>query len=207
MRGIKKAYREIIFPRVIDLLKSKEVELIRKRLLAQIEGKCLELGAGEGHSFKYYPSHIQEVYVVEPNEGMHEACKKSAADNNLQLCIGPFQGNVLGFEDGTFDTVVIQFVLCSVEKPDQMLKEIKRVLKPGGKLVFIEHGRARGEIEQNLQQWFNGVYNVLGEGCNINRSPIHMIRKIGFREISVKRYRVMSMPILANTIYEGYITK
>ncbi|MGL5674816.1 MAG: class I SAM-dependent methyltransferase [Cellulosilyticaceae bacterium] len=206
MSKIASFYKEKVFPKVLSVINTSKIGEVRERILRGAKGKCLEISAGEGLSFKYYPKEIKELYVIEPNKGMHERCMREAEKNNIKVHLVE---EMKAFEDQSFDTVVSQFVLCSINHKDveDILYEVKRILKPGGRLIFVEHGKAVDKREQQLQDCINGIFKIVAVGCHINREHTETLQKIGFKEIHVTKYKVKGMIPLTNTLYEGYVLK
>ncbi|MGB9699554.1 MAG: class I SAM-dependent methyltransferase [Thermodesulfobacteriota bacterium] len=151
----------------------------RKRLLAQVEGdKILEVGVGTGKNFPYYPPQKSVTGIDISKKMLSKAALKAA---QLKLSIPLFNMDVqdLKFSSGSFDAVVSTFVFCSVADPDKGLQEIKRVLKPGGKIFFLEHVRPQG-IKGRIFDFLNPLFFRL-LGNNINRRTARIIKNVGLR--------------------------
>ncbi|MGC8810869.1 MAG: class I SAM-dependent methyltransferase [bacterium] len=151
----------------------------RKRLLAQVEGdKILEVGVGTGKNFPYYPPQKSVTGIDISKKMLSKAALKAA---QLKLSIPLFNMDVqdLKFSSGSFDAVVSTFVFCSVADPDKGLQEIKRVLKPGGKIFFLEHVRPQG-IKGRIFDLLNPLFFRL-LGNNINRRTARIIKNAGLR--------------------------
>ena len=150
----------------------------RKRLFAQVEGdKILEVGVGTGKNFPYYPPH-KSVTGIDISKKMLAKAAWKAAQLKLSIPLYNMDVQDLKFPPGSFDAVVSTFVFCSVADPEKGLEEIKRVLKPGGKIFFLEHVRPRG-IRGRIFDLLNPFFVRL-LGNNINRPTLAAIRKAGF---------------------------
>lgn len=201
-------YREKVFPTIMALeMENDTIQQMRKRHIEKAEGVCLEIGIGQGKSLKYYKDDVKVLYAIEPNKGMHQACKKEAVDQRIQLILSEGKDKELEYRDEMFDTVILQFVMCSISELPHMLEEIRRVLKVGGKLIFIEHGRSGNTKEAIAQDLINPLFKMVGEGCHVNRNYMNNLKQANFSHISLKRYKTKGLLPLANTIYEGYAVK
>ena len=141
----------------------------RHELLAQANGRVLEIGAGTGLNLEHYPQSIEEIVFAEPEEPMARRLsrKLSEAGRSAQVVTAPAEN--LPFEDNSFDTVVSTLVLCTVNDPQRSLSEITRVLRPGGQFLFLEHIRAE---DPKLARWQDRLvmpWRAFGHGCHPNR--------------------------------------
>lgn len=140
----------------------------RKTLLAGARGRVLEIGAGTGANLRYYGDEVETLTVTEPDEGMARRLEQRAAELGRRVEVVRAPAERLPFEDGSFDVTVSTLVLCTV--PDQLdaLAELRRVLVPGGGVLFIEHVRADERRLAGWQDRLNGFNRVMGRGCNCN---------------------------------------
>ncbi|MDP9237296.1 MAG: class I SAM-dependent methyltransferase [Chloroflexota bacterium] len=141
---------------------------MRRSLLSGVSGDVLEIGAGTGANFEHYPSDAR-VTALEPDRFMAARAEKKLAAlrlTNISLQRGPAES--LPFPDASFDTIVSTLVLCTVSDVNRCLQEMRRVLRPSGKVLFIEHVRARGAIGV-LQDVIRPVWGWFGAGCHPNR--------------------------------------
>jgi ubiquinone/menaquinone biosynthesis C-methylase UbiE len=141
----------------------------RHELLAQANGRVLEIGAGTGLNIEHYPQSIEEITFAEPEEPMARRLSRrlSEAGRGEQVVTAPAEN--LPFEDNSFDTVVSTLVLCTVNDPQASLAEIARVLRPGGQFLFLEHIRAE---DPKLARWQDRLvrpWRAFGHGCHPNR--------------------------------------
>ena len=174
-------YTTKILPGFMDKMTGgPETEALRKEVLASARGRVLEIGFGTGRNIPYFPSTVTQVVGLDPNPGIEKIARLriSAASLPVELRIGA--GEQLPFPDGSFDTVVTTLVLCSVENPETTLKEIRRVLAPGGSYLLMEHGLAPDARVQKWQHRINGFNRMVLGGCNLNRPIRQMVTANGF---------------------------
>jgi ubiquinone/menaquinone biosynthesis C-methylase UbiE len=140
----------------------------------------LEIGAGTGANLPLYRANVESLTVTEPDASMAKRLERRAREQPRPLDVVRAPAEKLPFEDGHFDVAVSTLVLCTVDDVARALAELRRVLKPGGELLFIEHVRSE---EPGLARWqdrLNGVNRVMGHGCNCNRSTLDAIHVAGF---------------------------
>lgn len=153
---------------------------IRQRVAGEARGRVLEVGAGTGANFPYYSPGVDRVVATEPDPFMLRRAipRARAARAPMSLCRAAAEA--LPFREGSFDTVVVTLVLCSVSDQAQGLAEARRVLRPGGSLRFLEHVRGEGRLGR-LQDLLTPLWSRLGAGCRPNRRTEEAIRAAGFR--------------------------
>ncbi|MEZ4375555.1 MAG: class I SAM-dependent methyltransferase [Polyangiaceae bacterium] len=160
----------------------------RQELLAGLDGSVLEVGAGTGANLPLYPEQVERLVLAEPDRDMGRKLRErlERLGRNADLCEASMEA--LPFEDGTFDGVVCTLVLCSVPNPEASLAEVKRVLRPGGKLVFIEHVCDEQRFGRRLlQRGLEPLWKPLAGGCHLTRRTETTIRQAGFELREVKR--------------------
>jgi ubiquinone/menaquinone biosynthesis C-methylase UbiE len=154
----------------------------RSNLLRQVRGRVLEVGAGSGPNLDHYPLDAA-IIATEFNA---ESITLARPRSNSRIRLASADIEHLAFPDGTFDAVVATLVFCSVERPVVGFREIKRVLKPGGKLYLIDHVRSHREWLGRLQDRLNPRWYAFADGCNLNRDTEGNVRAAGFELISLK---------------------
>ena len=169
----------------------------RKRQVEQVTGSVMELGAGTGLNLPYYPPGLERLVLVEPD--VHKARllaeKSPPAGVSPEILRAP--GETLPFEDDSFDTVIETLVLCTVADPELTAAEIRRVLKPGGRFLFIEHVRSDGPRLGRFQDRMEGPWKKLADGCHCNRRTLPMLEANGFEvEVSAEMDRSLMMPLI-----------
>jgi len=152
------------------------------------EGRVLEIGAGTGHSFPYYEK-AREVVATEPDPLMLAKSRERLDELGLtHVELRQHVAEDLPFEDGSFDHVVSVFVLCTVKDLRSSLSEVRRVLKPGGTLRFVEHVRYDGGLRGLVQDAIAPVWRYLGSGCHVNRRTAETIVEAGFQLVDLQRH-------------------
>lgn len=156
----------------------------RARLLLtqQANGAVLEVGAGGGQNFGFYdPVVTQRVEAIEPNRHMLSRAKSALRAARVPIQLTQAAAECLPFADGTFDSVLVTLVLCSVDDQVAALREIRRALKPGGRLLLLEHVRSRNRFSARLQDWLTPLQRRLAGNCHLNRDTGALVREVGFR--------------------------
>ncbi|MBX4204796.1 MAG: class I SAM-dependent methyltransferase [Candidatus Doudnabacteria bacterium] len=158
----------------------------KQKYFSQLSGKVLEIGPGAGTNFKYFPKEIHWI-GIEPNEVINQELIKEAQRQGLtNIEIKNSQAEQLPLESDSCDAVIATFVLCSVLDQKKVLAEIFRVLKPGGRYLFIEHVAApRGSLLRLYQNAANPFHRLYAGNCNINRETAKYIQATGFKNVSI----------------------
>lgn len=165
----------------------------KARLLPQLRGDVLEIGPGNGPNFAYYATAVRWV-GVEPNLHMHPYLRANAPTRALDLRTGYTEA--IPADDASMDAVVSTLVLCSVQDLDIALAEIRRVLRPGGRYVFIEHVAApAGSMLRRWQNWLRPAWGCFADGCRPNRELWDNIEHAGFSHVEIEHFKV-SVPIV-----------
>jgi len=158
---------------------------LRERLLDQAQGETLEIGAGTGLNVARYRTPTR-VVLTEPEAAMAARLRTRAATAQVPVVIEEANAEALPFPDASFDTVVSTLVLCSVAHPDRALAEVRRVLKPTGRFLFIEHG---GSDDDGLARWqrrLDPVWKRVAGGCHLSRNIVEMLPAAGFRVLDLE---------------------
>jgi SAM-dependent methyltransferase len=167
----------------------------KRRLFGELPRRVVEIGPGTGANFRYYPAGT-EVVAVEPNLRMHERLREAAARHQVGLELRGAKGEGLDVETGSVEAVVATFVLCSVDDPARVLDEARRVLAPGGRLVFLEHVAApAGTALRRVQDWVQPPWTWWFEGCRPNRDTGEALARAGFSQLALERFEI-SGPML-----------
>jgi ubiquinone/menaquinone biosynthesis C-methylase UbiE len=178
----------------------------RKRsLFANLQGKVLEIGPGTGPNLPYYPKDIHWI-GIEPNPYMHSYLHKQAKKLGLNIDLRIGNAEWLDAEDNSIDTVVSTLVLCSVPNIDYTLQAILRVLKPGGRFLFIEHVAApQGTVLRQAQRAIRPIWKVIGDGCHPDRETLIALENAGFASVNYERFDA-KLPIVSPHVI-GVATK
>ena len=188
---IKKKYNR--FSLFYDLVEWPIEKLLfskwRKKLLKNSKGKVLEIGVGTGKNLSYYNYHKIDLTVIDISKGMLNRAKEKAKKHDFPVKFKLANSEKLPFEDNSFDYIVCTFVLCSVSDQVKILKEMKRVLKKKGKILFLEHMLSRNKFIAFLEHLHNPITKFLF-GFNINRKTIENIKKSGLKIVKDKNIAV-----------------
>lgn len=163
---------------------------MRRQLLGDLKGDILEIGAGTGANFEYYPAEAR-VTALEPDPFMlKKAETKLAALGRANVMLQLIPAERLPFDDASFDVVISTLVLCTVSDVPRSLAEMRRVLRPGGELRFVEHVRGNG-FAGRTQDFIKPVWRYFGAGCNPNRRTEDALRAAGFDVVVTGRRKIM----------------
>jgi SAM-dependent methyltransferase len=165
----------------------------------------LEIGAGTGLNLAHYPDGLGELVLIEPEPAMRKRLARRIGRGMPQAVVIDAGAEALPFADASFDTVVSTLVLCTVEAPDRALEEIARVLRPGGRLVFIEHVRAESPTLAYMQDLLLEPWRRFACGCRCNRATIELMRAFGF-EVDAGRSVWHAMPSIVRPLMTGHAT-
>jgi SAM-dependent methyltransferase len=140
----------------------------------------LEIGAGTGLSFPHYPAAVEEVVALEPDEGMATRAARRAGESERRITLVAGSAEDLPFEDASFDWAVAMLVFCTVSDPARALAEVRRVLRPGGGLLFLEHVRSAEPRRARWQDRLERPWGFVAQGCHPNRDTVGTIGAAGF---------------------------
>jgi ubiquinone/menaquinone biosynthesis C-methylase UbiE len=177
---------------------------LRDEMLAGASGRVIEIGSGTGVNLEHYPRAVEQLVCTEPEEPMARRLRRKAAESGLQnVSVVHAPAEKLPFEDDAFDTAVATLVLCTVDDPARSLRELARVLRPGGRLVFIEHVRAQ---EPGLAKWQDRLHPLwvrFGHGCHCNRPTLETIEASPLSVESHRRGRIPKSPPIVRPLLTG----
>lgn len=182
---------------------------MRHELLAGARGRVLELGAGTGVNLEHYPETIDGLTLTEPDPHMTKRLREklAALGKTSEVTVIEAPAESLPFPDDFFDTAVVTLVLCTVPDQAGALKEIQRVLKPDGQLLFLEHVRSRNPSLAKWQDRLEGPWRFLGDGCHCNRDTVSAISAAGFDLADVDRGALPKAPPIVRPLAKGTATK
>ncbi|MBP7703982.1 MAG: class I SAM-dependent methyltransferase [Caulobacter sp.] len=171
-----------VMPRLIGCAcASKPIMKQREKIVPRASGKVLELGVGGGLNLRYYdPARVEGVWGVDPSAELRERALAAPRPDGLKVDIRDGVGESLPFANASFDCVVCTFTLCSVQSPVTVLAEARRVLKPGGRLLYAEHGLAPDDGVAAWQKRIEPMWKAIAGGCHLTRIPTRMVLGAGF---------------------------
>ena len=165
----------------------------RRALVAGLTGRVIEVGAGNGLNFAYYPPEVAHVLAVEPEPHLRQIAQRNAARAGVRVDVVDGVAERLPAANGSFDAAVASLVLCSVPEPTAALAEILRVLRPGGQLRFYEHVRSDAPSAARVQRLLDAtVWPRLAGGCHVSRNAVASIKAAGF---DIKAVETVSLPV------------
>ena len=181
-------YGDQILPRVINAACGlKAVEPLRRRVCEGLEGEVVEIGFGSGLNVPFYPPEVRRVAAVEPSGVGWKLAGKRVASSRVPVERTGLDGQSLRFADDSCDSVLSTWTLCTIPDVASALREIRRVLKPGGTFHFLEHGLAPDESVRHWQHRLEPVQKRVFGGCHLTRRPVDLLTEAGFtiREVDV----------------------
>ncbi len=180
----------------------------RQSLLANTYGNVLEIGFGTGLNLPFYPKAVTKLTTIDTNPGARAIAAKriQKTPHTFEIESQTLSGESLPMADRMFDCVVSTWTLCSIADVQQALKEIHRVLKPGGQFLFVEHGLSDDRKVQIWQNRLNPIQRIVGDGCNFNRN-IRQLVKEQFTQVEIEAFPEPSLPAIMGYFYKGSAMK
>lgn len=200
-------YSQKIFPYLLDwTMSSPSFAEYRRSVLANIKGNVLEIGFGTGINLSYYPESIHEIIAIDVNPGVNVLAQRRIQNSTITVDYRVLNGESLSMAENTFDSVVSTWTLCSIAKVEQALKEIHRVLKPGGQFFFVEHGLSPDSTIQVWQNRLTPIQKLIADGCHLNRKIRPLVEQ-QFGSVVLSEFYVAHLPKIAGYFYQGVATK
>ena len=182
-------YNDHILPRLTHLaMASKSLGKIRASALADARGVVLEAGLGSGLNLAHYPAGVTRLLAVEPSRVAQAMARKAIARAAFPVEFAGLDGQALDLPDASVDCVVTTWTLCTIPDPARALAEFHRVLRPGGRFLFVEHGLAPDPGVAKWQQRLNGFQQTVAGGCNLNRRIDDLIAASPLRLVTLDQY-------------------
>lgn len=200
-----KLWREWVLPRLLDstLGSDRQIRMLRTRTLAAAHGRVLELGVGTGLNFAHYPKAVQSLVAVDPNPGMAQRARERMRSAGIDVEHHQITAETLPFDSASFDCVACTLTLCSIADVAAALREVRRVLKPGGQFLFLEHGRHPDPSVRRWQERLDPLWGRIFDGCHLNRDMPQLIQSAGLMLRDVDNPMVSKAPRIAGYCYLG----
>ncbi|MBT2659270.1 class I SAM-dependent methyltransferase [Bacillus sp. ISL-18] len=168
-------------------LEKRKFKRIREDLLSKAKGHVLEIGSGTGINFPLYKS-VEKVVAAEPSTYMIYKSQDKLKQSSVNIELVKADAEKLPFADNSFDTVVATLVFCTIPNPNQAMKEMLRVCKPEGKLLFFEHVKMENRFLGGLQEWLTPAWKRICDGCCLNRDTLILIKNKDLIINDIKSY-------------------
>jgi SAM-dependent methyltransferase len=192
-----------LVPPLLDRIMRSELLLDERRKCAGgAQGRVLEVGIGSGLNFPYYGAAVSEVVGVDPSQGLQKRAKARAAGLSFSVSHVEASAEVMPLDDASFDTALTTWSLCSIPDPSAALHEIRRLLKPTARLLFVEHGLSPDGGVARWQNRLNGSWRCLSAGCNMNRRMDKLIEAAGFAIVGLETGYIEG-PRVLGYLYRG----
>lgn len=197
-------YADHIFPRLMDrVMRTPRFQEQRQEALSPVFGNVLEIGFGTGLNLPHYPNTVTWLTAIEPGHLLAQRVAERSVNLAMPVEIFRYRAETLPWEDHRFDCAVSTWTLCTIRDPLRALREIQRVLKPGGKFIFLEHGRSEDPQVARWQNILNPFQRFFACGCNLNRRIDRLIEEAGFTVERLDRFVMEGLPRPGADMYRG----
>ena len=201
-------YSRFIFPRLCNwAMSTPEFTQLRKSVLAEVKGEILEIGFGTGLNLGHYPEQVRSLAAVDPGAAMTRIARARIEKSLIDVDLRNQSAESLPFDAERFDCAVCTWTLCSIPDVRAAVGEVRRVLKPGGRFVFVEHGLSDEPSVQRWQRRLNPIQRRIGAGCRLDLDVEAAVRSQPFREVIVDRFLIQKSPRTHGTMYKGIAVK
>ena len=202
---IKEAYEKYILPKLLDkCCSTKPVNYQRKKIVPHAKGTILEIGIGSGLNIPFYEkSKVEKIYGLDPSPELCEMAKQAAIKNEIDINFLLNGAEEIKLTSNSIDTVLLTYTLCTIPNPFDALREIKRVMKSDGRILFCEHGVAPDDKVIKWQNRINPLWGKLFGGCNINRDIPNILLENGFKINGLEQMYLPSTPKIVGYNYWG----
>ncbi|HZY91110.1 MAG TPA: class I SAM-dependent methyltransferase [Gemmataceae bacterium] len=197
-----------VFPWLCDtMLGRRSLAKHRRELLAGVAGDVLEIGFGTGLNLPHYPPHMRKLTAIDPNVGTRRRAQQRIQHSGIEVDRRALECERLPFDAGTFDCVVSSWTLCSIDDVSRALGEVYRVLRPGGRFLFLEHGLSPDPRVRKWQRRLNWLEYRLGGGCRLDRDIRALVTGLPFAAVEVDEFSLEQFPRTHGHMYRGVARK
>lgn len=202
-------YDRHILPRLLDAaMSTKPITYQRRKVVPRAQGRVLEIGFGAGHNLPFYdPAKVEKLWALEPSDEMRTRAKERVAATSIPFEFLGLSGEQIPLDNESADSILITYTMCTIPDVAKALTEMRRVLKPAGKMIFCEHGMAPDENTARWQKRLTPVWVPLCGGCHLNRPIPNLIRDAGFRVDDMETMYLPGTPRFAGFNYWGSASK
>jgi len=201
-------YSKHIFPRFYDRLIDKPFwAKYRKEQLSSVDGEILEIGVGTGLNLPHYPPHVSKITTADPNPGMNKRLQRRIDETGIEVHKQIISSESLPFDEATFDCLVSTITLCSIPDVKQAMSELFRVLKPGGRIYFLEHGLSPDAKVAKWQQRLNFVQRMFADGCTLTLEVPRLLETQPFSSVEIDTFYMEKTPSTHGYMFRGTATK
>ncbi len=196
-------YGDQVLPRVIDLmLGGQKLGALRARAMEGLAGDVLEIGFGSGTNVPWYPAGVQRVVAVDPASVGRKLAAKRLAASPVTVDFADLDGDRIDLPDASMDAALSTFTLCTVPDEKATLGEIARILRPGGRIHFLEHGRSDDDRVAARQERFDGIQQRIAGGCHLTRDHAAVLADAGYVDIECVNFTIAG-PATMSFMYAG----
>ena len=199
-------YDQQVLPRIIDVALGKPMEPVRAEVAAPLTGEVLEVGFGSGRNLPHLPPAVSRLLAVEPAAGGRSLAARRIAATTVPVEVVGLDGQDLALDDASVDHVLVTWTLCTIPDVERALLEMHRVLRPGGQLHFVEHGRSPDPRVARRQDRLTPLWGRIFGGCHLNRPIAELVAGAGFVTTQLETYRMVG-PETVGFSYRGIATR
>ncbi|MFY9655180.1 MAG: class I SAM-dependent methyltransferase [Methylocystis sp.] len=196
-------YDRYMLPPILDfVMRQDQLQEYRQAVLAAASGRVLEIGVGSGLNFSFYRKEADTVIGLDPSPRLLAVAQRRAVAADVRAIFVQASATAIPLADNAVDTIVMTWTLCSIPDPLTALREMRRVLKPGGMLLFVEHGLSPELGVERWQHWLTPIWRRIAGGCHLDRKMDNLVRDAGF-ELSQIRTKYARGPRAFTYMYQG----
>lgn len=192
-----------LYDRCLKATEDAGLREMRRELLSQARDRTIDIGSGTGANLELYPEQVTELVMAEPDEHMARQLRHKLAESDREVEFVRAGAESLPFEDSSFDTAVFTLVLCTVPNPQAALDEVARILKPTGRMLFLEHVRAEDPKLARWQDRLEKPWRFIGDGCHCNRDTVATIESSALRLEGVEHSEFPKAPPIVKPLVRG----